>query len=189
MTHTELASATFLPRIIRIGKNFSDEKYRITFVARQIASSIANQIRALRGDENQTVFGRRLAKPQTVVSRLEDEGYGRVNVQTLIEIAQKLDIALIIRFVTHQDFLRLTSIFASNDLAPHAYQQAEMDNFLENEMVKANLDEASRAFVEKENEEIGQPLRSTAPEIDGASERKLADPLSARPLSQLEAAV
>jgi hypothetical protein len=156
-------NATFLPRTVRLAKEFADQKYRDTFVAHQIATSIANQIRALRGDTLQIQFGRKLGKPQSVVSRLEDEGYGRVSVQTLIDIAQKLDIALIIRFVNHQSFLRLTNDFSTSGLAPESYNQAAMDAFAKEEMAKVNLD-ASKAFADRETEEFKQPLRARLPE-------------------------
>jgi hypothetical protein len=47
---------------------------------------------------NQTDFGRLIGKPQSVVSRLEGTEYGGVNVNTLLQIAYALNIALEVKF-------------------------------------------------------------------------------------------
>jgi hypothetical protein len=82
---------------------------------------LAAQIRALRGDRTQTEFGELIGKPQSVVARLERESYGKVNLQTLIDIAQKLDIALIVRFVNFSTFLEWTKDYSQEALAPQPY--------------------------------------------------------------------
>ena len=77
-------------------------------MAEHVRRGIAYQIRAMRDQVgwSQGKFAGELKKPQSVVSRLEDPGYGKVTVQTLLEVAKAFDVALQIRFVNYSLFLR-----------------------------------------------------------------------------------
>jgi|SRR5690348_11649534 hypothetical protein len=108
-------------RTERLAEQFKKEKFRKHYFARQLKVFLAAQIRALRGDRTQTEFGRLIGKPQSVVARLERESYGKVNLQTLIDIATKLDIALIVRFVNFSTFLEWTKDYSQEALAPQPY--------------------------------------------------------------------
>jgi hypothetical protein len=108
MTGTAHASGKRLSRAERLAGQFQKEKFRKRYFARQLKIFLAAQIRALRGDRTQTQFGELIGKPQSVVARLERESYGKVNLQTLIDIATKLDIALVVRFVSFPTFLEMT---------------------------------------------------------------------------------
>jgi Helix-turn-helix len=110
-----------LSRTERLGEQFKKEKFRKSYFARQLKVFLAAQIRTLRGDRTQTEFGELIGKPQSVVARLERESYGKVNLQTLIDIATKLDIALIIRFVNFSTFLEWTKDYSQEALAPQPY--------------------------------------------------------------------
>jgi hypothetical protein len=110
-----------LSRTERLAQQFKGEKFRKSYFARQLKVFLAAQIRALRGERTQTQFGGLIGKPQSVVARLERESYGKVNLQTLIDIAQKLDIALIVRFVNHSTFLEWTKDYSQEALAPQSY--------------------------------------------------------------------
>lgn len=67
----------------------------------EVKAALARQITALRGGRSQAAFGKLIGKPQSVVSRLEDPNYGKVTLQTLLDIATKLDVALLVRFTSH----------------------------------------------------------------------------------------
>lgn len=84
--------------------------YRHAYLAEHVRRGIAYQIRALRDQRgwNQGKFSSLLGKPQSVVCRLEDPSYGKVTVQTLLEVANVYDVALEIRFVTYSSFLQRT---------------------------------------------------------------------------------
>lgn len=95
--------------------------YRDAYVAEHARRGIAYQIRALRDQKgwNQGKLSNLLGKPQSVVSRLEDPSYGKVSVQTLLEVASVFDLALQIKFVSYSTFLQQT-----RDLTAAAMQVA-----------------------------------------------------------------
>jgi len=84
--------------------------YRAAYVGEHVRRGIAAQIRAMRDQRgwNQGKLSAELGKPQSVVSRLEDPSYGKVTVQTLLEVAATFDVALQIRFVPFSSFLQQT---------------------------------------------------------------------------------
>jgi transcriptional regulator with XRE-family HTH domain len=88
-------------------QKFLDDSYRVSYLDSHVKGSIAYQIQALREKEglNQTQFGVLIGKPQSVVSRLEDTEYGSLNVNTLLQIANRLKIALNIRFCNFETIL------------------------------------------------------------------------------------
>jgi hypothetical protein len=125
MTISGRASGTRHNRTERLSEQFKNEKFRKSFFARQLKIFLAAQIRALRGDRTQVQFGVLIGKPQSVVARLERESYGKVNLQTLIDIATQLDIALIVRFVSFPTFLNWTNDYSTSALAPDSYAKAD----------------------------------------------------------------
>jgi transcriptional regulator with XRE-family HTH domain len=86
------------------------KSFRRAYLAEHIRRGIAYQIRALRDQREwkQGRFAKLLGKPQSVVSRLEDPSYGKLTVQTLLEVANVFDVALQIRFVSYSSFLQNT---------------------------------------------------------------------------------
>ena len=68
-------------------------------------------------------------KRQTVVSRLEDFKYGKWTLQTLFEVASKLDVAVIVRFVDFSTFLRLTNDMSDEASRPEAYDPNTIESF------------------------------------------------------------
>jgi hypothetical protein len=128
MTGPARASGKRLSRTERLAEQFKNEKFRKHYFARQLKIFLAAQIRALRGNKTQAQFGERIGKPQSVVARLERESYGKVNLQTLIDIATKLDNALVIRFVTFPTFLEWTKDYSPSALAPESFHQGSAES-------------------------------------------------------------
>jgi transcriptional regulator with XRE-family HTH domain len=106
-------------------------------MARQLKLFLAEQIRALRGELTQKQFGDKIGKPQSVVSRLEKEADRQISVQTLIDIAKPLDIAVIIRFVDYPAFLRYTEDYSDTAIAPRPYDQNAVDALADEEQRRA----------------------------------------------------
>jgi transcriptional regulator with XRE-family HTH domain len=120
------ANARSAKKASRLGsflKKFSDPTIRHNYLAQHIKTFLAAQIRSLRKDESQIEFGRRLGKPQSVVSRLEHGGT-TVNVQTLVEIANKLELGLIIQFVNYNTFFEWSKNVSEETLTPRPFSLA-----------------------------------------------------------------
>jgi transcriptional regulator with XRE-family HTH domain len=103
-------------------RKLSDKAYRDAYLADHVRTGIAFQIRALREQAgrgwNQTQLGERMGKPQSVVSRLEDTDYGKVTLQTLLQVAAAFDVAILVQFVEWEDWL-----IRMEDVSPSALQK------------------------------------------------------------------
>jgi transcriptional regulator with XRE-family HTH domain len=87
-------------------KDLNSKAYRDAYMSNHVRAGIAYQLQALREQSglSQAEFAKKIGKPQSVVSRLENTEYGKVTIQTLLDIAVSLDIALLVRFVDHAEF-------------------------------------------------------------------------------------
>jgi transcriptional regulator with XRE-family HTH domain len=65
---------------------------------------LARQIRSLRGHLSQATFAKKLGMQRTVVSRLENARRACTNLRTLLRIAAKLDIGLVVYFDDRKKF-------------------------------------------------------------------------------------
>jgi transcriptional regulator with XRE-family HTH domain len=94
----------------RLALKLRRRPYRRAYVSEHVRRGMAHQIRALREARgwSQGELSRRLGKPQSVVSRLEDPAYGKLTVQTLLEVADAFDVALSVRFIDFPGFVGLT---------------------------------------------------------------------------------
>lgn len=114
ITNTKMAS---------LWNKFRDRKFRDAFVASQFKRSIPFQIAALRKKLgfSQEQLGDAAKLTQGVVSRAENPNYGNLTFNTVLRIANGLDVAVIIEFVP---FSRLLQVFESRsqDLAPMTFE-------------------------------------------------------------------
>lgn len=105
----------------RLTKKFRSKRFRDSYVDANVRMFLAQQIRALRGDMSQEQFAELLGTTQSVVSRFEDPSYGKFNLQTLLEIAAKLNRAVFARIVDFPTFLRLTEDLSEQAICPEGY--------------------------------------------------------------------
>lgn len=84
-----------------------NKEFRGAYVSAHVRAGVAHQIRALRNERNwsQEELGKRSGKPQSVISRLEDPDYGKLSVQTLLDLASAFDVALMVGFVAFSEML------------------------------------------------------------------------------------
>ena len=104
-----------------LSRKFRNKDYRHSYVSSHTKTFLANQLRAFRGKMSQGEFGRKIGKPQPVVNRNENASYGKFSLQNLLEIAEKLDVAVHVRFVDFPTFIELTEDLSEAALKPKPY--------------------------------------------------------------------
>src|SRR5438045_2363080 len=96
------------PRLPNLAEKFHDKQYRDGYVAAHTRGVLARQMRNFRGDRSQAEYGAEIGKRQTVVSRLESPAYGSWTLRTMLQIARKENVAVLVRFVDFPTFLSVT---------------------------------------------------------------------------------
>jgi hypothetical protein len=119
------------PRLRNLIEKFREKAYRDSYVAGHTRRFLARQMRKFRGEKSQANFGALLDKRQTVVSRLEDPNYGKWTLQTLFDVAAKLNVAVLVRFVDFPTFLRLSEDMSEDASQPQPYDEAKAAALLE----------------------------------------------------------
>lgn len=101
----------------RLLSKLKRKSYRENFVANEVRTGLAYQIRALREqrDWSQDDLAKAMGTQQSVVSRLEDPDYGRVTLQTMLDVARAFDVAFMARYCSFPEM-----IYRSSDVSPDA---------------------------------------------------------------------
>ena len=94
-------------------------------LANRIRILIPHQIRALRESRNwtQKELADRAGKSQAVISRLENPAYASFTLKTLLELAEALDVALLVKYVSYNRFLNEFKNLDSESLAPVSFEE------------------------------------------------------------------
>jgi hypothetical protein len=116
-------------RLQVLAEKFHDKRYRDGYVAAHTRGVLARQMRNFRGELSQAEYAAKIGKQKTVVGRLENPAYGGWSVRTMLEIAQKENIAVIARFVDFPTFLSFTDDISNYALHPLSYDEAEIGRF------------------------------------------------------------
>jgi len=117
-------------RNIRLAQKFHSKDYRDTYVESHSRRFLAHQMREFRGDASQTEFGRSIGRSQTIVSRLEDPNYSGWTTHTIFDVAKRLNVAAIVRFVDFPRFLQFTDDLSAAALKPTSYAETSVDQFV-----------------------------------------------------------
>jgi hypothetical protein len=135
-------------RLEKLAVEFHDKEYRDTYVAAHTRRFLARQMRKFRGDKSQTEFAEMLDKRQTVVSRLENPNYSGWTLGTLFDVASKLNVAVLVRFVDFPTFLKGTADQSESAQHPTEYNQDIVDDFARLEAVQElTLKDIERALA------------------------------------------
>ena len=127
------------PRLRSLIEKFRDKAYRDSYIAGHTRRFLARQMRKFRGEKSQNNFGDLIGKRQTVVSRLEDPNYGKWTLQTLFDVAEKLNVAILVRFVDIPTFLRLSEDMSEDASQPQPYDEAKAAALLERPAKKLTI--------------------------------------------------
>lgn len=102
------------------------KEYRDDFLQTTVRSAVAYQVQALRAKfrMSQAEFAIKTGKKQSTISRLESTEYGKVSVQTLLDIASALDVALIVRFSDYPNFLATADQMSVIHMQPDTIEES-----------------------------------------------------------------
>jgi transcriptional regulator with XRE-family HTH domain len=103
-------------------KELTEKEMRDAYLSAQTRTYLAYQIRTNRAERgwSQGQFAEKLDTSQSAVSRMEDRQYGKLNLQTLLDLASAFDCGLVVQFVAYADFIKNTS-----DLSPDHLKVSE----------------------------------------------------------------
>jgi len=152
-TATELSPADS-PRLLRLAEKMHDKEYRDGYVAAHTRQVLSKQMREFRGAKPQVEFAALLDKRQTMVSRLENPNYSGWTLNTLFEVASKLNVAVFVRFVDFQTFLQYTGKQSEAALHPERYNQKRVDDFARTK-AEEELQRILNFLFRKEPERVG----------------------------------
>ncbi|MGH6851239.1 MAG: helix-turn-helix domain-containing protein [Methylocella sp.] len=145
----------------------TDKEVRDEFVADQIRTRIALLVRALREQPerhwSQTELGKKMGKPQNVVSRLEDPDYGKMNLQTLLEAAAAFDLPLWIDMPEWEDWLTKIRDVPKTGFKRNSFDAGKLVNHVnEIRQVTSNVDVTRiGSYVETKSSSVARSPGST----------------------------
>jgi transcriptional regulator with XRE-family HTH domain len=107
-------------------EKFRSKAYRDSYLHSRVRGFIAYQIHALREKLglSQAQFAELTGKQQSTISRLENTEYGKVSVQTLLDIASATNVALVVKFASYPDFVAQTSNMSVSALQPRTIDES-----------------------------------------------------------------
>ena len=116
-------------RFLALAAKFHDKQYRDGYVAAHNRRVLADQMRNFRGGQSQAEYAAKIEKQKTVVGRLENPAYGGWSLRTMLEVARRENVAILVRFVDFPTFLSFTDDLSGAALHPKSYETNEIDRF------------------------------------------------------------
>ncbi|SRR6266496_1149103 len=146
-------------RLSSLAEKFRDKRYRDGYIAAHTRSVLARQMRNFRGELSQAEFGAQIDKRQTVVSRLESAAYGGWSLRTMLDIARKRNVAVLVRFVDFPTFLKYSGDLSESALRPASYEQDVIDEIAKAEECSARDGALKALFSTEPKQTEGQSVR------------------------------
>lgn len=108
----------YIPALANLKTRFENKAFRDSFIAEQIGTKLAFQIRKLREDRgwSQADLAERAGMKQSRISELEDPNYAKYTISTLRRLASAFDVALDVRFESYGEALELAARIDSSKL-------------------------------------------------------------------------
>lgn len=130
----------------RVALELSDDEFRNTYKRARVRSKLAYQIRALRKQRDwlQGKLAQIMSKPQSTVSRFEDADYGKLTLETLFEISDAFDLALIVEFVSYPEFLVRTSNLSVENLHTPSFSTKSLEFLTRDQMLAGYAHDATQ---------------------------------------------
>ena len=109
-------------------QELAEDDFRQAFIADQVRTNVAFQIKALRDQRGwtQKELAEKVDKPANSISRLENPDYGKLTLTTLVEMANAFDVALLVQFVEHDDWLNRMEDVAPSALRKRSFNLARL---------------------------------------------------------------
>jgi len=126
------------------------KKFRTAFLSSSVRYRLALQTRALRKSifDSQKRLGEAMGKPANVISRLENPNYGKVTLQTLLDLASAFDVGLIVEFASFSDVVE-----RAEDLSEQSLIRPQFEHEVEAESI-------SQSFLESIISKTGSAQKS-----------------------------
>jgi transcriptional regulator with XRE-family HTH domain len=137
----------------RLWDRLSNRAFRRTYVAENVRTGIAYQIRALREARgwSQKDLAEKCGKPQSNIARFENPEYGNFSVKSLLEFANAFDVWLSIEFVSFRTGLARTANRSPQSLNASSYhdETREQAHATAASAILVSYTNASNAFLLK----------------------------------------
>ncbi len=127
LTQLEAVNTNTTKRRQLVSRLKRGKEYRDLFVENEIAVGIPIQIRAMRDKKNwtQKELGERTGKRQSVISQLENPGYGKLTLSTLKTLASAFDVGLMVRFVPFSELISRAANLSEDDVSVQSFSDDE----------------------------------------------------------------
>lgn len=110
---------------IAVRQDWLDDEYREAYMEASVEQNIAWQIKFNRQSRN--IDQRQLAKligtRQSAISRMEDPSYGRLNLKSIVKIANALKCAVTVKLISYSELAEQTQLFSKESTIVKSFEE------------------------------------------------------------------